>query len=394
MAIGAATMGAEAVASSSNDNKDNDSGKDNADNDASSKHGSGLCFPVSDSFTFPSSASGSASGSGSVSDSAPWRSFREASTATMDDDECAPAVPLEGLEEWTLDLEKLFLGPRFASGAFGKVYMGQYGAQEVAVKILRQPALEESRQKLERQFKQEFVGACHRPPVWCLATEYLHGGNLRAFLHQQREAGHLPLPTAVHMSLDIARGMEFLHSRGIVHRDLKSENLLLTQGMSVKVADFGVSRMEGAPADMTAESGTYRWMAPEMIEHQPYNRAVDVYSFGLVMWELLMCEVPFEGMSSVQAAFAVVNKVASSDKVHMSLSCSPLFGTQAACWRKSAMQRPTFKEVVRELEEIKAYMSEDASKLALPSKSLKRSLSRIPSRWFSRKSWSSSAQKK
>lgn len=97
--------------------------------------------------------------------------------------------------------------------------------------------------------------------------------------------------------------------QGIVHRDLKPDNLLLAgDKRTVVVSDFGVSRIE-ASAVMTAETGTYRWMAPEMIDHRPYTRKVDVYSFAVVLWELYTMQMPFAGMSAVQAAFAVINKV-------------------------------------------------------------------------------------
>lgn len=97
--------------------------------------------------------------------------------------------------------------------------------------------------------------------------------------------------------------------QGIVHRDLKPDNLLLAgDKKTLVVSDFGVSRIE-ASAVMTAETGTYRWMAPEMIDHKPYTRKVDVYSFAIVLWELYTVQLPFAGMTAMQAAFAVVNKV-------------------------------------------------------------------------------------
>ena len=88
------------------------------------------------------------------------------------------------------------------------------------------------------------------------------------------------------------------------------------------VSDFGVSRIE-ASAVMTAETGTYRWMAPEMIDHRPYTRKVDVYSFAVVLWELYTMQLPFSGMSAVQAAFAVVNKVGGTAPAGVTSLCRP-----------------------------------------------------------------------
>ena len=77
----------------------------------------------------------------------------------------------------------------------------------------------------------------------------------------------------------------------------------------VKVADFGVARVISQTGVMTAETGTYRWMAPEMIKRKPYGKKVDVYSFGLILWEMVAGTIPYEDMNPIQAAFAVVNKV-------------------------------------------------------------------------------------
>lgn len=158
------------------------------------------------------------------------------------------------------------------------------------------------------------VGATKAPPVFFIITEFLPGGSLRSFLHKQNHAS-LPLPELVLIALGVARGMEYIHSQGVVHRDLKPENILLDcsadpASMNVKIADFGISCEERLCEEVGEEdSGTYRWMAPEMVRHRPYSRKVDVYSFGLLLWEMVSGQMPFEEMTPIQAAFAVVDKV-------------------------------------------------------------------------------------
>lgn len=154
----------------------------------------------------------------------------------------------------------------------------------------------------------QFVAACRKPPVYCVITEYLSEGSLRAYLHKL-ERKSLPLQKLLSIALDIARGMEYIHSQGVIHRDLKPENVLIDQDSHLKVADFGVACDEAYCDSLADDPGTYRWMAPEMIKHKSYGRKVDVYSFGLILWEMVAGTIPYEDMNPIQAAFAVVNKV-------------------------------------------------------------------------------------
>lgn len=154
----------------------------------------------------------------------------------------------------------------------------------------------------------QLAAASRNPPVFCIITEYLSGGSLRAFLHKL-EHKTLSLDKLISIALDITRGMEYIHSKGVIHRDLKPENILFDEDFSVKIADFGIACDEAYCDALAEDTGTFRWMAPEMIKHKPYGRKVDVYSFGLVLWEMLTGRLPYETMSPIQAAFAVVDKV-------------------------------------------------------------------------------------
>nr|XP_029122027.1 serine/threonine-protein kinase STY13 isoform X4 [Elaeis guineensis] len=183
---------------------------------------------------------------------------------------------LKDYEEWTIDLGKLNMGVPFAQGAFGKLYKGTYNGEDVAIKLLERPENDRERERLmEQQFVQEvmmlanlrhpnvvrFIGACRKPMVWCIVTEYAKGGSVRQFL-MKRQNRSVPLRLAVKQALDVARGMAYVHGLGFIHRDLKSDNLLIFTDKSIKIADFGVARIEVQTEGMTPETGTYRWMAP------------------------------------------------------------------------------------------------------------------------------------
>lgn len=109
-------------------------------------------------------------------------------------------------------------------------------------------------------------------------------------------------------SLVIMQGMNYLHLCSIMHRDLKSDNILLDAHNTVKISDFGLSCVLeiGSSSDLTAETGTYRWMAPEVIRHEPYSNKADVYSFGVVLWEMIAKDQPFRGMTPIQGTRSCV----------------------------------------------------------------------------------------
>lgn len=273
-------------------------------------------------------------------------------------------VAVEKAEDWMVDLSDLFLGHKFASGAYSRIYLGKYKDSAVAVKMLRKPDNDEKiSNRLDRQFNAEvnvlsrvhhrnvvkFIGACKKPPVCCIITEYLALGSVRSYLHNQPFP--LALKLAVDMALDTARGMEYLHSQGVIHRDLKSENLVIAEDLCVKITDFGVACFEWETSAMTDDVGTYRWMAPEMISKRPFSKKADVYSFGIVLWELLTGHVPFEEYTPVQAAFAVVHKHA---RPPLPLSCPSTLGhLMEQCWHSDPDKRPGFTKVVGVLEEMR-----------------------------------------
>ncbi|CAN6194131.1 unnamed protein product [Urochloa humidicola] len=265
-------------------------------------------------------------------------------------------------EEWMADLSQLFIGNKFASGANSRIYRGIYRQRAVAVKMVRIPERDEARRSLlEDQFNSEvaflsrlyhpnivqFIAACKKPPVYCIITEYMSQGTLRMYLNK-KDPYSLSAETILKLALDISRGMEYLHGQGVIHRDLKSQNLLLNDEMRVKVADFGTSCLETKCQATKGNKGTYRWMAPEMTKEKPYTRKVDVYSFGIVLWELTTCLLPFQGMTPVQAAYAASEK---NLRPPLSTSCPPVLNNLIKkCWSANPARRPEFSYIVSVLE--------------------------------------------
>ncbi|XP_073030429.1 serine/threonine/tyrosine-protein kinase HT1-like [Primulina eburnea] len=282
---------------------------------------------------------------------------------------------VDAADEHMIDLSKLFLGLRFAHGAHSQLYHGIYMDEPVAVKIIRVPDDDENGflgARLERQFNREvtllsrlhhqniikLVGACRKPLVFCIVTEYLAEGSLRAYLHKL-EHKSLPFQKLISMALDIARGMEYIHSHGVIHRDLKPENVLINKDFRLKVADFGIA-CEEAYCDLLADDpGTYRWMAPEMIKRKHYGQKIDVYGFGLILWEFVAGTIPYEDMTPIQAAFAVVNK---DLRPTIPLGCPPTMKALIEqCWSLQPDKRPEFWQIVKVLEKMESSFVCDGS---------------------------------
>ncbi|KAL8233283.1 hypothetical protein R6Q57_003061 [Mikania cordata] len=209
-------------------------------------------------------------------------------------------LPMDGADVWEIDAKLLKFEFRISGGSYSDLFKGTFCTQDVAIKAFKDEYLYDN---VQREFSQEvyimrkirhknivqFIGASTRPPNLCIVTEYMAGGSLYDFLHNQRD--HFDVPTILKIAIHISKGMNYLHENNIIHRDLKSANLLMDENGIVKVSDFGVARVQNKSGIMTAETGTYRWMAPEVIEHRPYNHKADVFSFGIVMWELLAKKV-------------------------------------------------------------------------------------------------------
>ena len=255
---------------------------------------------------------------------------------------------------WRISSEDLEEIEQIGEGASSVVYRGTFkGDKEVAIKKLKYEKLKGGKLRVfqrevtilataEHPCLLHLVGATDTPP-YCIVTEWLDGGSLYTLLHTQRE---LTGSQKTMIAFDIARGMQFLHSRQILHRDLKSPNVLLDNDMHAKICDFGYSRIADNHDVMTKNVGTPHWMAPELLDsNSGYDLKVDVFSYGIVLWEILTRSVPYRNLEPAQ----IIARVLTSDlRPPMPEGTPPEIALMIRqCWDRDPKARPTFSEILR-----------------------------------------------
>lgn len=240
-------------------------------------------------------------------------------------------------DPFEIDPSELTVGPRIGLGSFGEVYRGAWRRTEVAIKRLIDQQLTPEG---VREFRAEvalmrrlshpnvvaFLGACTKPPSLCIVTPLAQRGSLFKLLHRSNGQGQQQLTQRlrVKMALDTARGLHYLHSCNppILHRDLKSPNLLVDASFGVRVCDFGLARARGGGAASArgggggasvasfspappSRLGTAEWCAPEVLRGGAPSEGSDAFSFGVVLWELWTGLEPWADVSPVGVVGAV-----------------------------------------------------------------------------------------
>ncbi|KAG6748582.1 hypothetical protein POTOM_048511 [Populus tomentosa] len=154
-----------------------------------------------------------------------------------------------------------------------------------------------------------FLGACTKPPRLSMVTEYMEMGSLYYLIHSSGQKKKLSWRRRLKMLRDICRGLMCIHRMKIVHRDLKSANCLVNKHMTIKICDFGLSRvMADIPIRDSSSAGTPEWMAPELIRNEPVTEKCDIFSLGVIMWELCTLSRPWEGVPPKRVVDAVANE--------------------------------------------------------------------------------------
>ncbi|DAZ92670.1 TPA: hypothetical protein N0F65_000440 [Lagenidium giganteum] len=277
---------------------------------------------------------------------------------------------------FVIDPSAIKVGKEIGKGAFSVVFSGEYNKRLVAVKcqpkddngeippyVLKEIAI---LQKLQHPNVLDFIGAADNQrakQVWIL-SEQVHNGDLDALLKSIRKESipHIGWSRMVQIALDIATGIEFLQSHGIIHRDIKSSNILLGDRFRAKLCDFGFATEISwllEKDEVTGKTrrksycGTDAYMAPEMFLDEDYDESADVFSYGVVLMEMICCRPGnADGflMRLPQHKFRILNE---EFRDALPDSCPPALARLAEeCVAFEPSDRPKCSEVVRRLAEI------------------------------------------
>ncbi|KAI3958269.1 hypothetical protein MKW92_002001 [Papaver armeniacum] len=263
--------------------------------------------------------------------------------------------PVLPFHEWNIDFSELTVGIRVGIGFFGEVFRGIWNGTDVAIKIfLEQDLTTENMEdfcneisilsRLRHPNVILFLGACMNPTHLSFVTEYMEMGSLYYLIHMSGQKKKLSWRKRLKMMCDITRGLMCIHRMKIVHRDLKSANCLVNKHWTVKICDFGLSRvMTEVPMRDSASAGTPEWMAPELIRNEPFTEKCDVFSLGVIIWELCTLNRPWEGIPSMQVVYAVANEGS-----RLEIPEGPLSKLIADCWAEPD-DRPNCEEILSRL---------------------------------------------
>ncbi|KFQ98594.1 Tyrosine-protein kinase ITK/TSK [Nipponia nippon] len=248
------------------------------------------------------------------------------------------------------------------SGQFGVVYLGYLLEKtKVAIKTIREGAMSEEDfieeakvlMKLSHPKLVQLYGVCFENTPICLVFEFMENGCLSDYLRSQR--GSFSKETLLGMCQDVCEGMAYLEQNSVIHRDLAARNCLVGESHVVKVSDFGMSRIV-LDDQYTSSTGTkfpVKWSAPEVFSYSNYSTKSDVWSFGVLMWEVFSeGKIPYENRTNAE----VVEEINAGFRLYKpKLASKAIYEVMSHCWRMRKDDRPSFSVLLYQLSEISEF---------------------------------------
>lgn len=268
----------------------------------------------------------------------------------------SPALTFEEIHESEIEVEEVV-----GRGAFGVVCKAKWRGKDVAIKQIeseseRKAFIVELRQlsRVNHPNIVKLYGACLNPV--CLVMEYAEGGSLYNVLHGTEPLPYYTSAHAMSWCLQCAQGVAYLHGmkpKALIHRDLKPPNLLLVAGGTVlKICDFGTAC--DIQTHMTNNKGSAAWMAPEVFEGSNYSEKCDVFSWGIILWEVITRRKPFDEIGG--PAFRIMWAVHNGTRPPLIKNLpKPIESLMTRCWSKDPSQRPSMEEIDKIMSHLMQY---------------------------------------
>ncbi|KAM9495314.1 mitogen-activated protein kinase kinase kinase 7 isoform 2-T2 [Clarias gariepinus] len=281
--------------------------------------------------------------------------------------ETPPGYPFEEIEYADIEVEEVV-----GRGAFGVVCKAKWKGKDVAIKTIeseseRTAFVVELRQlsRVNHPNIVKLYGSCQSPV--CLVMEYAEGGSLYNVLHGAEPLPHYTASHAMSWCLQCAQGVSYLHGmkpKALIHRDLKPPNLLLVAGGTVlKICDFGTAC--DIQTHMTNNKGSAAWMAPEVFEGSNYSEKCDVFSWGIILWEVITRRKPFDEIGG--PAFRIMWAVHRGTRPPLIKNLpKPIESLMTRCWSKDPSQRPSMEEIVKIMTHLMKYFPGSDEPLQYP----------------------------
>uniref|UniRef100_A0A8C4AQZ4 Mitogen-activated protein kinase kinase kinase 7 n=1 Tax=Denticeps clupeoides TaxID=299321 RepID=A0A8C4AQZ4_9TELE len=281
--------------------------------------------------------------------------------------ETPPGYPFEEIDYADIEVEEVV-----GRGAFGVVCKAKWKGKDVAIKTIeseseRKAFLVELRQlsRVNHPNIVKLYGSCSNPV--CLVMEYAEGGSLYNVLHGAEPLPHYTASHAMSWCLQCSQGVSYLHGmkpKALIHRDLKPPNLLLVaHGTVLKICDFGTAC--DIQTHMTNNKGSAAWMAPEVFEGSNYSEKCDVFSWGIILWEVITRRKPFDEIGG--PAFRIMWAVHNGTRPPLIKNLpKPIESLMTRCWSKDPSQRPSMEEIVKIMTHLMKYFPGHEEPLQYP----------------------------
>ncbi len=281
--------------------------------------------------------------------------------------QCQPSYQVA--PENTLSLDKSLLTrfhkftilEKIGDGSLGTVYFARWKEQEVAIKMIEGNLTPAEVEEFTREVQitsrihsphiVQLYGVCIEPTRACMVLEYMAGGNLKNYLQKS----FLTLAQRERIALEITLGLSYLHRSKIIHRDLKSANILIDEDAHAKITDFGLAKIHMGDVKTVRGKGSqaYSWLAPEVLDSGLHTEKSDIYSLGMILWEIFTGNEPYAGLSDA----AVIRKVTKGDReIIPEYIPKPYQTLIKRCWQTKPELRPDVSEILTVIRERRRYL--------------------------------------